>query len=68
VIRHAILDARAAAWSGAVEKEWIADLMDAVHNIPGFINDWQRCDEGPLRDRLRHYDEQWASKGSRLRV
>lgn len=41
--------------------EQLADLMDAVHNIPGFIHGWERCDESLLRGKLRGYDARWSS-------
>ena len=33
--------------------------MDAVHNIPGLIANWEGCDESLLRGMLRDYDTRW---------
>jgi hypothetical protein len=41
---------------GRDESKRLADLMDAVHNIPGQAGDWGRCDEQELRSRLGAYD------------
>ena len=40
VIYMASLDARVAGWSGDVNAERLADLMDAIHNIPSLILNW----------------------------
>ncbi len=59
VLRDAILMAR--NWAGAgVLNEKLADLMDAVHNIPELLNRWEECDEPSLRSALKHYDVRWA--------
>ena len=60
VLRNAILMAR--NWAGAdVRNEKLADLMDAVHNIPELLNRWEECDEPSLRSALEHYDARWAA-------
>ncbi len=60
VLRNAILMAR--NWAGAdVRNEKLADLMDAVHNIPELLNRWEECDEPSLRSALKHYDARWAA-------
>ncbi len=59
VLRYAILMAR--NWAGADGRnEKLADLMDAVHNIPELLNRWEECDEPSLRSALKHYDVRWA--------
>lgn len=69
VLYRASLDARALGWAGergglgAAEAKRLADLMDAVHNIPGLAADWERCDENLLRSMLGDYD---ARHGGRL--
>ena len=64
---YAAIEARALAWQGANPEpaagsryEQIADLMDAIHNIPHLVNDWERCDPNMLRSFLLSYDEKWA--------
>jgi hypothetical protein len=74
VLYRAIVDARSLAWSGANNKdqlsakrdEQIADLMDAVHNIPLLLLRWGRCDESVLRRFLESYDEKWPGEGRSL--
>ncbi len=34
--------------------------MDAVHNIPHLLADWDRCDQSVLRGMLDDYDKRWA--------
>ena len=62
VLRYATLEARALAW-GKKEPEQIAALMDAVHNIPHFLANWERCDQKLLRDFLLEYDDKWCQAG-----
>ncbi|MEZ0263279.1 MAG: hypothetical protein ACAI43_01020 [Phycisphaerae bacterium] len=75
VVYMAILEARMLAWGNARlrhrlskrRQARIADLMDAVHNVPHLVNDWERCDPERLRQYLSDYDEKWARKeGVRL--
>lgn len=62
VLYRAAIDARALGWKGEQEgltrdeSKQLADLMDAVHNIPGLAADWERCDERLLRRMLGDYD------------
>ena len=44
---------------GTDTGERLADLMDAVHNIPGLLQSWSTCDEDLLRGMLRDYDSKW---------
>jgi hypothetical protein len=39
----------------------LADLMDAIHEIPLLLVDWERCDESLLRGILGDYDKRWSS-------
>lgn len=63
VLYLAALDARLLGWAGERaglsrdESKRLADLMDAVHNIPGLAADWERCDEQLLRSMLDDYDK-----------
>ncbi len=62
VLYRAAIDARLLGWTGERqglgrdESRRLADLMDAVHNIPGLAADWGRCDEQLLRAMLGDYD------------
>ncbi len=60
VMYKAIIAARVLSWQGAATPEQIADLMDAVHNIPFLIQNWETCDIELLRHFLRFYDDKWA--------
>jgi hypothetical protein len=44
----------------------LADLMDAVHNIPDLITRWPDCDRDLLRDMLAAFDAKWSSSGIAL--
>ena len=69
VIYQAALEARALAWGNLRlgkrlsrrRQEQVAALMDAIHNIPHLLNDWERCDQQWLRQSLLAYDEKWAA-------
>ncbi|MAF26849.1 MAG: hypothetical protein QF819_02585 [Gemmatimonadota bacterium] len=69
VLSRAILEARATAHRGqekglsAGESARLADLMEAVHNIPALLNRWEECDEAWLTEGLRVYDSAWAEGG-----
>jgi hypothetical protein len=70
---RAILQARLLGWgfpsagsSGTVQYEQIADLMDAIHNLPGAMQNWEKCDQDWLRQCLKAYDDKWGSDGGRL--
>jgi hypothetical protein len=63
VLHLAVVKARMIAFEDDFEREQLRDLMDAVHNIPRWLNDWQNCEQDELRWSLAHYDERWAFKG-----
>jgi hypothetical protein len=50
--------ARALAWQNA-SQEQIADLMDAIHNLPALMRDWGRFDAVRFRHSLKGYDQRW---------
>jgi hypothetical protein len=63
VLTWAILKARAWAWQKQVPVEQLADLMDAVHNIPGLLGKWESCNQGLLLAMLEDFERKWASSG-----
>jgi hypothetical protein len=73
VLYSATIEARALAWDRrdtsltADESQRLADLMDAVHNVPLLITRWETCDEGLLRRTLADYDAKWGA-ASRTRL
>lgn len=65
-IREAVLAARFYSWRESAPHEQIADLMDAIHNIPSLLTKWEECNIESLRDSLRAYDEEWSAGQSWL--
>lgn len=63
VVYQALLHARLMGWSGTVDPEHLADLMDAVHNIPDLVQHWERCDIGLMRACLTDYERTWLARG-----
>ena len=63
-IRQAILECRAQCWGKTAIPEQMADLMDAIHNIPGLLQAWEQCDIAWLRETLMDYDRKWAPTGN----
>jgi len=63
VLTAAILYARAWAWQNKIPAEQLADLMDAVHNIPAFLENWESCDQDLFMADLNHFQQNWASSG-----
>jgi hypothetical protein len=62
VMHWATLHARLMGWSGKVDAGHLADLMDAIHNIPELVQDWERCDLKFLRESFfRAYDTKWSA-------
>lgn len=70
VLKHAAIHARLIAYGGhsgglAAEKsDCLADLMDAVHNLPHLLQHWEKCDERLLRLFLEEFDEKWKGHTS----
>lgn len=59
VLYLATIEARVIGWhKGDYDK--LAALMDAVHNIPLLMKEWERCDESLLLAMLKDYDETWG--------
>lgn len=68
VIRIAVLDARASAWQSEVNPERLADLMDAIHNIPGLVQHWEAGEQELLKGRLLNFERKWRDDGPCLRT
>jgi hypothetical protein len=63
-IYRVMLTARVMGWQAA-SPEQIADLIDAVHNLPVLLRRWDVFDEKRFRDHLAIYDEEWPVEDSR---
>jgi hypothetical protein len=68
VVTIAVLDARVAGWRGEVNPERLADLMDAIHNIPAAVQRWESSDAESLKSMLLDYERKWKSDGPCLRT
>ena len=66
VVSRATVEARMLVYEGhehglsPERSDQLAALMDAVHNIPCLVLDWERCNESLLVGMLRDYDERWG--------
>jgi hypothetical protein len=62
VLHRAAVHARLLGWQGetggltAEQSAELAELMDAIHNIPHLIQSWEHCDEKLLRACLDSFD------------
>lgn len=65
VLYMATIHARSIGYGGqtagltAAQGDCLADLMDAVHNIPHLLQRWEECDERLLRSFLEVFDGKW---------
>ncbi|HSQ00298.1 MAG TPA: hypothetical protein VL049_24020 [Candidatus Dormibacteraeota bacterium] len=72
VLHHAAIQGRMLGLAGERDglsrdrSKQLADLMDAVHNIPDLVQRWDACDEGLLRSMLKTYDDKWRPSASLL--
>lgn len=72
VLQVACLHARRLGYDGQVKglpaegAQLLADLMDAVHNLPDLIERWPSCNQGLLRDMLADFDAKWPKAGISL--
>jgi hypothetical protein len=70
VLYRASIHARLIGWAGetggltAEQSAQVADLMDAVHNIPHLLQHWEQCDENLLRSFLEAFDTKWKEKSN----
>ena len=67
VLFRACIHARLLGYEGADQGlaaercKLLADLMDAVHNLPELAMRWPECDESLLRTMLEDFDTRWPS-------
>jgi hypothetical protein len=66
VLHHACLQARLIGHSGeqaglpAQHSAELADLMDAVHDLPDLLLHWEEFDERRLRAFLAEFNRSWS--------
>jgi hypothetical protein len=68
VLYIAILDARSAGWQSDVNPARLADLMDAIHNIPNLVQNWEGCNQDLMKSMLLDYERKWRSEGPCLKT
>jgi hypothetical protein len=72
VLRCACLEGRMLGYEGqhaglpARRAELLADLMDAVHNVPELLLQWSEVDESILRGMLSGFDRKWSGESVSL--
>jgi hypothetical protein len=72
VLTQACLRARFLGYQGeqsglrSDQSRLLADLMDAVHNLPELVTRWPSCDQSLLRGMLADFDSKWSSSGIAL--
>jgi hypothetical protein len=64
ILYRASTACRVWGWSDGVSAEHLADLMDAIHNIPHLVQRWEGCDIDFLREAyLKPYEQKWSQRG-----
>ena len=69
-MQHACVAARLLGWKGSAtgltprEATLLADLMDAIHNLPYLVQHWDRCNEALLRGMLEDFDGRHGDEGN----
>lgn len=63
VLHRAIISCRFGHWQGEFSSEHTAELMDAIHNIPTMIQNWEPEHLEFLRASLQDYETKWLSRG-----
>jgi hypothetical protein len=61
-----ILTTRFMGWNKPAASEEIADLMDAVHNLPDLLRNWELFDESLFREYLGQFDKKWPPEGIQI--
>jgi len=65
-----IINARLIAWGNSKlinrikssSNEHLADLMDAIHNVPIYLDKWEDWDEKMFLTILGCYDDKWTDR------
>ena len=63
VIRMAVLVSRVWGWQKQIDAEQLADLMDAIHNIPNINQHWTRDSSLEILREIESYDNKWTKSG-----
>lgn len=69
VLQRACVHARLLGYEGESQglsperAKLLADLMDAVHNVPQLVLRWPECNESLLRSSLEDFDTRWPAAG-----
>jgi hypothetical protein len=69
-VQHACVAARLLGWKGSEagltprEAAMLADLMDAIHNLPYLIQNWASCNESLLRGMLEDFDSRYDDESN----
>jgi hypothetical protein len=69
VLYVAVLEARLIGYAGSEhglssESNRLADLADAVHNVPDLVRRWEEVNERLLRGMLADFDKKWGHKST----
>ena len=70
VLYVATLEARLIGYGGHErglspdDSDRLADLADAVHNLPDLVRRWEEVDERILRGMLEDYDKKWGHRST----
>jgi hypothetical protein len=65
-----MLEARLIGYGGhehglsADDSDRLADLADAVHNLPDLVARWEEVNEPLLRGMLGDYDQKWGHRST----
>lgn len=72
VLHRACVYARQLGYEGEREglparrAQMLAEMMDAVHDIPQLLLRWPQCNESLLRSILGDFDRKWAEESMAL--
>lgn len=75
VLYRVAIEVRVLAWGSSYSirhrlkrrhHERIADLMDATHNIPVMMNNWEHCEVERIREYLDACDRRWVNDPSAM--
>lgn len=64
-LQHALTVVRSLALNNS-SLEQIADFIDAIHNLPELLGDWEFFNENLFLEYLRFYDNKWKKTTSKF--